>query len=162
MLELAAMVGPGPVDSRELDRQEASKAAAKSGEKFDEVQREVRRDRAAFFEKFALLNGGALVLGVSLLSYISGHASSVMHFVLTLHAAWGLLLVGLLAAIFRNLLHQHYLYDTAFSWYARDIAQLKRAEARLVAEGNVLLVDKDHRPADRVEYASELEEKQKT
>jgi hypothetical protein len=146
----------------ESDRKEASESASKSGEKFDQLQREIVRDRAAFFEKLALLNGSALVLSISLLSYIASRPNAVIKFPLVLHVGWGFLLLGLLASVFRNLFHQHYHYHQVYSWYARDIADLKQAELRMVQQGGIIIVDAESRPVNSVEFAASLEMKHKT
>jgi hypothetical protein len=153
---------PGLPHPRVADRDEASARAEKSGRRFDELQKRITQDRAAFFEKFALLNGGALALSVSILTYVSARHPGAIRFSLVLHVSWGLLLVGLLSSVFRNIVHQHYILHQGFSWYARDIAKLKQAEVRLLRAEPVRLVDDNYETADPIEYAKEIEQNHQT
>jgi hypothetical protein len=120
---------------------EASKKHERLKELFEAIQQETIRDRARYFEKLALLNGGALALSVSVLGYFVTRPAPRVHCVIALHTAWGLLLVGLLASVFRNLYHQNYRFYRSASWWAEAVAGLKSAEAEFVKSRVDILVD---------------------
>lgn len=125
---------------------EASRQAGKTGQKFDEVQYEVIREGARFFERLALLNGGALVLSVSFLGFLSSRQGTSMEHIEVLYTSWGMLLAALLASTFRNLYHQAYLYHATFSMWARDAETLKEIEVETVGGSNALIVDANRKP----------------
>lgn len=58
--------------------------------------------RAKFYEMLTLLNGGALVLSVSFLGFISTKTAHVVH-PRVLYAAWACFVLSLLGSVWRNL-----------------------------------------------------------
>ena len=123
----------------EKSYQDALDNLKKSNKLFSEAQSEVRRDRNTFFEKLTLLQGGAIVISLTLLNLIA--AKRVIGVRWSLHIAWGLLLIGLFASIFRNLLNQHYLYSQHFEWWTRDKEKTKRAESELLLRPGQPVID---------------------
>lgn len=123
------------------DLQEASQQAAKTGDQFEKVQFEVIREGARFFEHLALFNGGALVLSVSFLGYLSARPDASLVCITVLYVAWGCLLAGLLAATFRNLHHSSYRYFATVAPWAEAAAKLKETELKALQNTNAVLVD---------------------
>lgn len=141
---------------------EASQQAGKTGKKFDDVQYEVIREGARFYERLTLLSGGALVLSVSFLGYLSSRQGTPVEHIQVLYTSWGMLLAALLASIFRNLYHQYYLLHATFAMWARDVETLKEIEVETVRGSKVLIADVNRKPfsADEVEkFAGDLETK---
>jgi hypothetical protein len=122
-----------PSSPESVSHGEAQEAAKKSASAFGRVQHEIARDRTSFFEKLGLLNGGALILSISTLTYLSGKGNG-LQLKPVLWATWFSFVLALIACTFRNAFYQRYFYDQHFSWYARDIAALKKAEASVVTK----------------------------
>ena len=135
---------------------EASGRAGKSGEKFDQVQYEVIREANRFFETLALFNGGALVLSVTFLGYVSSKPGVKVSCVSALYAPWAFLLGGLLASVFRNLWHQDYLYFATLAQWAGNVERLKESEIRLTEGGGRIIVDSDCKPLEVREVVNQL------
>lgn len=149
---------PPPVHAAQ-DHQEASQQAAKTGDKFDRIQFEVMREGARFFERLALLNGGALVLSVSFLGYLSARPQANVANIFILYVAWGFLMAGLLASTFRNLYQQSYVYFATVAPWAEAGAKLKEVELKVLqdADGRSILVDSAHKPLSSEEQTKFLE-----
>lgn len=127
-----------------VDQQEhkdASEEASKSGEKFDQAQFEAIREKARFFDRLGLLSGGAIVLSVTFLGYVSSRPSVKILWPFVLYISWGSLLVALLASMYRNWHHEDYLYYTRFAGWAEHLAKLKQAEIKVVQATGAVVVD---------------------
>jgi hypothetical protein len=123
----------------------ASERAAEAGDKLQQVQLDVIKEQARFFEKLALLNGSALAFSVSVLGYFSARPNARVAFIIILHAAWGFLLMGLLGCIFRNLFHQGYRFFEVYSWFAEAARELKTVELETLGNGAIILDDSARR-----------------
>jgi uncharacterized protein (DUF486 family) len=153
---------PIPRSSEERDFYQASDESKRAAERFDARQFEVIREAARYYERIALLNGGALVLSVTFLGYLSSRQVPRIAWIIVLHFAWGFLLLGLLAAIFRNRIHSGYTYYSAFCQMADRVIGLNTAEIQLLESGNVQFVDAQLRAASTNEIAKDLEKKRET
>ena len=120
---------------KEEERKEKSERASRAKVRFDEVQFEVARDGVKFFDRLGLLCAGAVVLSVTFLGYITSRHQQPVIYMNTLYAVWGFLLVGLLAAQYRNFYHLRDTYYTMFSAWAKKIVELKDSEITVVQTG---------------------------
>ncbi len=122
------------------DHQKAYEEAAKAGEEFERVRDELFREQRHFFQQLVLLNGGALVLSVTFLGYVSQRPTSVLG-IWSLRASWVLLLAGLLASLYRTWHHQSYRGFTAYITWVECVEKLSDAEITFVKDGTTNLVD---------------------
>lgn len=78
-----------------------------SRERVRDLETDMMKDRARFFERLALLSGSALTLSATLLGQLVAKQTAPAHPHL-LHAAWIFLLISVLSPLARNHFHDHY------------------------------------------------------
>jgi len=116
-----------------------SKKTAAEGEKFEEIQLKSASERNQFFEKLALLDGGAIVVSVTFLGYLLPKQDAI-RWRYILHGSWLLLLLSLLACLLRIFFYQNYAYYSHAEPYLRRWAEKSEVEAQLGKEPNQLFV----------------------
>jgi hypothetical protein len=135
---------------------------SQAGGKIDEFQRASAAERSQFFEKLALMNGGAIVLSVTFLGYFLSN-QHVLRWRHLLHVAWALLLLSLLACLLRNLFYQNYVFYARVSPYVRKLAEQSELEAQVALDPTaVLLADSEDAlmtTEEREQFATHLRKK---
>src|SRR3989442_718121 len=133
--------------------------SAKSAARLEQVQVEVVRQRASYFERVGLLCGGAIVLSITFVGYILSRPSPIPIWTGLLYGAWAVLLLGLLAAMLRNHQHQGYFYYTGVLPLLRARVQIYELEIEIVEKTDQVFVNPDQTPMsdmERKEFAGTL------
>ena len=114
----------------------AQKLAQSRRKRFQEISSEVAAERSRYFERLALLNGGALTLSVTLINtFLTSHAVTLLRWVLTV--SWGFLLAGMLCAVLRNFFHTSHKYYYHFGRMAKAESELSEEEVDFYSGGQV-------------------------
>jgi hypothetical protein len=133
----------------------------RAGEKIDVFQSASASERSQFFEKLALMNGGAIVLSVTFIGYfLSDHGTINRRHLL--HGAWMLLLLSLLACLLRNFFYQNYVYYSRVSPYVRKLGEESDMEAQVAIDLSTPMLSENDAvmtPKEREEYAAGLKKK---
>lgn len=132
-----------------------------SSEKIDEFQYKAASERSQFFEKLALLDGGAIVLSVTFIGYFLS-AQGTLRGRRLLYGSWSLLLLSLLACLLRNFFYQNYLYYSRVPSYIQQLSEQKELEAKVAIDPTQLFLSEEGRPLtakEREDFAAELKTK---
>jgi hypothetical protein len=96
--------------------------------------------RSRFYDRVALLSGGAVVLSVSFLG--SSASRSSVHALGLLFSSWALLVVCLLCCLFRSPPYQRYVINQTAYFYAKSMLRSERLHlAALRSTGAHILAD---------------------
>ncbi len=141
----------GANDPHYLKVKDAGEAIAHAREQLDAAGTHYKEQHIAFFEKLALLNGGALASSATVLGYFApshgvARASSVIE------AAWGMLAVGMVASFSRNYFAPLLPWYQSFEIYMRKKAEHQRADADAMRNLRDTILDRySGQPLDRDE-----------
>jgi hypothetical protein len=143
--------------------QELSKEHAAAAAKLEEIQADIMKGKAGFFERIALLSAASIALSLTFLGYIRSETKTSIPYLWLLYTAWGLLLLSLLAALLRNLRHLDYLYYHAASSWLQRRADLLSYEALIAEDKTQMVFSAEYSmmgDGERQKLAGELQTKQ--
>jgi len=83
----------------------------------------------------------------------------VIQYIVILYASWGVLLAGLLAALYRNHFQQTYFHATYFVPWADSVAQLKQSEIEVIEKPGAVLVERSGGQSNVGEFKKYLDKK---
>jgi hypothetical protein len=120
------------------------------GVQYTEEELERRRanlqaGRAKFYEMLTLLNGGALVLSVSFLGFISTKTAHVVH-ARVLYAAWACFVLSLLGSVWRNLFRGQSYWASVLADQRGMQADETGASIKAILEGRIMPVSENRVP----------------
>lgn len=149
-------------ESPRTEFEQASKEVAAAGQKIEEFQNKASTERNQFFDKLALLDGGAIVLSVTFIGYLIPKQGTITGR-WALYPGWCLLLVSLLLSLLRNFFYQNYHFYARVSPYIRKRSEKIDAEMQVVADpAQVFLAEDGKRiltAKERLEFAEQLKSK---
>lgn len=99
------MVAPGLPDPLDTRRRNAAEKLNRRRLAASETSKKIAEERNSFFDRLAILNGGALTFSVTLFGHFAPSHPGRTYL---LHTAWALLVIALGACLLRNLVYQHY------------------------------------------------------
>jgi len=139
-----------------------SESVKTSAQKIDEFQYKAASERSQFFEKLALMDGGAIVVSVTFIGYFLS-AQGTLRGRGFLYGSWCFLLLSLLACLLRNFCYQNYLYYSRVSPYIRKLSDQKELEAKVATDQTqTFLAEEGDRvltPEEREDFATKLRAK---
>ena len=129
---------------------DAADALKASSERLERANKEFNDKTDQFFERLALLNGGALASSATILGHFFTRIPAAVNAIYLLEAAWGLLLYALAAAFARNYSLQRYRWYGTYEKYAEKKAQREAASITFF-EGEIAEIIDRHSglPLDR-------------
>jgi len=103
----------------------------------NELLKEFRQGTDRYYYQVAYFCGGSIVLSITFLGYLISAKVFTGQFLWILYTAWGLLLIGLLCAIFRNRSYWAAVYYDAISDTTSDSETANNLRKRKKRWGNL-------------------------
>lgn len=120
----------------------ATKDSIKSANQTDKISKEVRLRLVNFWYNVAIFSGSSIVLSITFLGYLKSNPDNIIKQDWILVVAWFLLLICLIAALYRNYKHTAYMHYYALTDYCEKQKKVVGTQLNAIKANPELIYNK--------------------